>query len=257
MIITNTSNVNYQYTLPDQSTVPAQSVSNEVQTENLTDAVVKLKSTASAFLQEGQQALQTITLTNNSAVKLTNMTLADFMSADATHVAGSVTVNGVSQPSYDVKAGIPLPDLNPTESTVITYLILAGAITAAAKITNDAAVNYSVMDPVRGNVDFAERTNLVTIPVVQNAMAVQKEVDKTYAVKGDELNYTSVITNTGTLAQTNLVFKDAIPAGTTFVPDSVKLDYIAQPGLNPETGFAVKNLNPGESTVVEFTVTVN
>lgn len=82
---------------------------------------------------------------------------------------------------------------------------------------------------------------------------------------GNTLGLAPAVSSSGGFAGSIAVFTfldtslqvSGFPAGTTFVPDSVKLDYIAQPGLNPETGFAVKNLNPGESTVVEFTVTVN
>ena len=257
MIITNTSNVTYDYTLPDQSTVSAESTSNPVATENLTDAVSRLKSSSKAYVQENEQAMQTINVTNNSGIKMTDLFLKDFLSEGAQHVDGSVTVNGVSMPLYDMKAGIPLPDLNPTESAVVTYLILSGAITPSALIANDATLNFSVEDPVQGPVSFLQRTNLVTIPVVRNSMSVVKSVDKAYASKGDVLTYTSTVTNNGTLQQTNLVFRDAVPAGTTFVTDSVLIDGVPKPGFNPTTGFPVEDLAPSGSVTVTFKAMVN
>ncbi|MDE6372424.1 MAG: DUF11 domain-containing protein, partial [Clostridia bacterium] len=84
-----------------------------------------------------------------------------------------------------------------------------------------------------------------------------KSVDKAYAVKGDNLHYTSVITNTGTLEKTDLVFSDPIPAGTTFVPGSVKINNVAYPTYNPQTGFDLPDLAVGNAVTVEFDVTVN
>ncbi len=88
-------------------------------------------------------------------------------------------------------------------------------------------------------------------------MTVVKSVDKAYAVKGDTLHYTTVITNTGTLLKSDLVFTDPIPAGTTFTAGSVTIDGVAYPAYNPQTGFALPDLAVGQSVTVEFDVTVN
>lgn len=256
MIIYNSSNVSYDYTLPDGGKTSGESTSNVVQTENLFDAVQKVKSSDKAFASEGQTATQTIVLTNNSAATLTDMFLADFMSDGATYTAGTVTVNGVSHPEHDIQAGFSLPDLAPSESVTIAYDILVGAITAAAKILNDAKLNFSVYDPVRGKTPFEGRTNLVAIPVIKDEMTVAKSVDKTFATRGDVLTYTSVVTNTGTQPQTDIVFRDPIPAGTEFVAGSVKVDGVSQPTYDPATGFSLPDLAAGASSTVVFQVRV-
>lgn len=256
MIIYNSSNVSYEYVLPDGSTSSGNSTSNVVQTENLYDEVSKVKSSDKAFASEGQTATQTIVLTNNSAATLTNMFLADFMSDGATYTAGTVTVNGVPHPEHDIKSGFSLPDLAPSESVTIGYDILVGAITAAAKILNDAKLNFSVFDPVRGKADFEGRTNLVTIPVIADEMTVEKSVDKTFAIRGDVLTYTSVVTNSGTQKQTSIVFRDPIPAGTEFVAGSVKVNGASQPTYDPAAGFPLPDLEAGGSATVDFEVRV-
>lgn len=53
-----------------------------------------------------------------------------------------------------------------------------------------------------------------------------------------------------------MIFKDAIPAGTQFVAGSVKIDDVSYPAYDPAVGFSIKDLKPGESTKVEFDVTV-
>lgn len=257
MIIYNSATVDYKYTLPDQSVVSAESVSNIVQTENLESAVTRTKASDKAFMREGERSTQTVIITNNSATAMFDILLRDFMSEGGKYVDGTVTVNGVSQPVYDMKTGIPLPDLNPSEIATVTYIIEAGPMTPEQNIVNDAAVGYSVTDPARGVVNFAARTNLVTIPVVGDSMKVVKSVDKNYATKGDRLTYTSVVTNTGTLAQSDLVFKDAVPAGTTFVPDSVVIDGVPKVGYDPAVGFPLANLAVGASVTVAFQVTVD
>lgn len=49
----------------------------------------------------------------------------------------------------------------------------------------------------------------------------------------------------------------SFPAGTTFTAGSVKIDGVAQPAYNPQTGFDLLDLPVGDSVTVEFDVTVN
>lgn len=179
------------------------------------------------------------------------------MSSGATYVAGSVTVNGVPQPTYDPVAGFPMPALNPSQAVTVTYTIQANNPMTQTPVTNFATLNYTVDDPIRGNVNFSENTNTVSVQIISNRLTNVKNVDKAYAVKGDTLHYTSVITNTGSLLKSDLVFTDTIPAGTTFTSGSVKINGIAYPAYNPQTGFALPDLPVGDHVTVEFDVTVS
>lgn len=69
-----------------------------------------------------------------------------------------------------------------------------------------------------------------------------KSVDKAFAVKGDILTYTSVVKNAGSVPITDVIFKDVIPAGTTFIENSVYIDGVNYPAYNPETGFFAATL---------------
>ena len=124
-------------------------------------------------------------------------------------------------------------------------------------VTDFATLNYSVNDPARGTVSFSENTNTVSIDIISNRLSVVKSVDKEYAVVGDNLHYTTVITNTGTLLKSDLVFTDPIPAGTTFVAGSVKINGMTYATHNPAMGFGLPDLAVGESVTVEFDVKVD
>ncbi|MDE7379412.1 MAG: DUF11 domain-containing protein [Clostridia bacterium] len=257
MIISNQSNITFNYVLPDGQTIAAELDSNIVNTEILTYSVPKIKSADKEFMQEGETAEHTVVITNNSQTQLFNLVFKDTMSSGATYVAGSVTVNGVSQPTYDPVAGFPLPNLNPGQAVTVTYTIQANNPVTQSPVTNYATLDYSVDDPSRSIVNFSENTNTVSIIIISNRLTVVKSVDKAYAIKGDNLHYTTVITNTGTLLKSDLFFTDPIPAGTTFVAGSVKIDGASYPAYNPQTGFALPDLAVGQSVTVEFDVTVN
>lgn len=237
MIIPNQFNVTFDYVLPDGSTLAASVDSNIVTTEILTYSI--------------------LTITNNSQAALYNLFFKDTLSQGASYVAGSVAVNGVSQPSYDLVAGFPLPDLAVGQAVAVSYTIRANDPMTVSPVTNFATLAYTVNDPARGPVNFSEDTNTISLPVVSNRITVVKSVDKTVAAKGDNLHYTSVITNTGTLNKINLVFTDQIPLGTTFVAGSVRINGVSYPAYNPQNGFALPDIAPGAAVNVEFDVTVN
>lgn len=256
MIINNQSNVTFDYILPDESVVSGEQNSNIVQTEVLTYAVTKVKSSDKAALGEGENARQKVVITNNSAALLREVSFKDVMSAEAAYVPGSVSVNGAAQPAYDPFAGFVLADIPAGGSATVEYSILSNNPKTGNAVTNRGALTYTVDDPSRGPVIYTENTNLVTIPLYAARLTVVKSVDKAYAAAGENLHYTSVITNTGSLNQTNLQFKDVIPAGTSFVAGSVKIGGAAYPAYSPATGFALGDLASGASVAVEFDVTV-
>lgn len=257
MIIPNQSNITFNYVLPDGQTIAAELDSNIVNTEILTYSVPKVKSSDKTFMQEGETAQHTVVITNNSQTQLFNLVWKDTMSDGATYVAGSVTVNGVSQPSYDPVAGFPLPDLAVGQAVTVGYTIQANNPMTQTPVTNFASLEYTVNDPIRGNVTFNENTNTVSVDILSNRITIVKSVDKAYAVRGDILHYTTVITNTGTLLKSSIVFTDPIPVGTSFVAGSVRINGISYPAYNPQTGFALADLASGESVTIEFNVEVN
>ena len=100
-------------------------------------------------------------------------------------------------------------------------------------------------------------SNPVAVFIIVRSMSNVKSVDKAFAVKGDILTYTSVITNTGSIPVTNVIFTDEIPAGTTFVNGSVTVNGVSFPAYDPQAGFFAANLTPQQSVTVTFQVQVN
>ena len=116
---------------------------------------------------------------------------------------------------------------------------------------------YSVKDPIRGKVTYSVPTNLVTINVVNIKLKVEKAVDKAFAVKGETLTYTVTFTNEGNIDINDIYFTDNIPAGTTFVVESVFINEQNVPAYRPDVGYSVANLPPNTSATTSFQVTVD
>jgi uncharacterized repeat protein (TIGR01451 family) len=106
--------------------------------------------------------------------------------------------------------------------------------------------NYSFDNCVSASVQEFEKADLQAV----------KTVDKAYAEVGDVVTYTVNIANSGVLDATNILFQDIIPIGTSFVTDSVIVNTVSAPGVDPNTGFAIPDIIPTGSDIVTFQVTV-
>lgn len=131
-----------------------------------------------------------------------------------------------------------------------------------------ANVNVSASLGTNQTIAFAQGTTTGDQYLI-NALALQinvgapifpatvKLVDKTTTVVGDTLTYTIQLDNTtGTADATNLVFTDAAPPGTSFIPGSLLVDGVANVG-DPTTGLAVGTVAAGAVKVIKFSVVVN
>ena len=257
MIINNQSNMDYSYTLPDGSVISGNQPSNIVQTEVISDLFPKVKSGDRIFLRAGETSVHTVVLTNNSSATITNATFTDTMTAGATYVPGSVTVNLISQPSYDPIAGFAIPDIPPAGSVTVSYTILADTPVVQSQVNNYASLNYTINDPIFGPRSFTDQTNTISVILVDTEIILFKTVDRAYAQRGDTLHYTVQVRNEGNETANALTFFDPIPANTTFVANSVRINGSSMPGYQPEIGFPLPDLAAGGATTVEFDVVVN
>ena len=184
MILTNTLHIAYLAKMPDGTTARTETESNTVRTEILSYAVTKAIRSDKTTVRAGKTVRNTVTVTNHSATKLFRIVFSIPQPDGASYVAGSVKVNGVAQPNFDPITGFALPDLAPGATVVIEYDLKADEATTT-DVTHFATLNYAVNDPERGDVDYVENTDTLSLKVVSDTISVVKSVDKTFAVKGD------------------------------------------------------------------------
>ncbi|MFC0524821.1 hypothetical protein ACFFGV_14680 [Pontibacillus salicampi] len=85
---------------------------------------------------------------------------------------------------------------------------------------------------------------------------ITKTVDKPFAVYNDVLSYTITITNNGVVPADNVIFFDDIPPGSIFVENSLFIDGVPFPGVNPQFGVALPDIDVGDTVTVFFQVIV-
>ncbi|MEG2810939.1 MAG: DUF3794 domain-containing protein [Clostridium sp.] len=259
-------------TIPDPNPIPNEAIidfnyglddsrNTNIVTTQVNRAVLEsVKSVDLAFAEPGDTLTYSTVLTNTGSATATNIVFTDLIPTGTTFVPDSVFVDGVQQLGADPSLGVSIPDIPPGGSRLITFQVTVdNAIPNPNPIVNNNSTSYQYfVDPADPPVTAPDAiSNDVTTQINQAILEAIKSVDKAVAQFGETLVYTTVITNTGNVTATNVNFIDAIPAGTTFVPGSVTINGVPQPGFDPSVGFPLPDILPGGSVTVSFSVTVD
>ena len=76
----------------------------------------------------------------------------------------------------------------------------------------------------------------------------------TVASVGDIVTYTITLENTCSSPLTNVFFRDIVPTGFVFIPDTVTINGVQYTGVDPNIGFSVPNIAGGQSAIITFDV---
>lgn len=229
----------------------------------------------------GDTLRYTVVVSNSGLVDANAVTLTDAIPLNATYVADSVTLNGipVGQPDGGVSplaAGIDISssDLTPPlpvagggtitvgQSATITFdVLLDPVITSGTVISNQAFANSPSTgalpsdDPNIGGTADPTPTLITSAP----AFVVQKTSqdisgDPVVLLPGDTLRYTLTVKNIGLEDGVNSLLQDQLPANTSYVANSTKLNgiLVADPAAGVSPLAAGMLINAPENTTAGY-----
>lgn len=212
------------------------------------------KAADKTYADIGEEITYTLNLENTGTVSALNVTLNDMLPPETSLVAGSVTVDGIP---YAGNLPVIIPTIPAGQTVTVVFKASVSALPAVNPVFNIARADYEFFPFAGYSATSFSNSNPAAVFIVVREITNVKSVDKAFAVKGDILTYTSLIRNTGNIPVTNVIFKDDIPAGTTFLNGSVYIDGVNFPSYNPQTGFFAANLTPQASVTVTFQVQIN
>lgn len=216
-------------------------------------AAVKTANTANATVGDTVTYTITVSNTGNYAAILT---VTDNIPAGTTFEENSVLINGLPLPQASPATGIAAGTIAPGASVAVSFSVIITSLPSPQTLVNQGTVAYSFTLPDGRTLGGSVLTNTLTIPVSNPNLAVVKTTATTSTNVGDTITYSVTLTNNGIATVNNVVFTDALPAGTAFVPGSVLVDGVARPAASPATGVILGSIAPGASVTVAFSVTV-
>lgn len=242
---------------PNNVPVTNTTTTNTVTTTVQNDNVVAIKSVNATNALPSQTLTYTITITNSGNVTIEDLLAIDTAPVDTTFVTGSVTINGINQPNENPENGITLGNLAPNESVIITFQITISSSTLQSTINNDASVSYTVtIDPNEPPITITKQTNTVTTAVVDPMVRIEKTADKSIVATGDTITFTLEVINHSPIPTISTSVLDIIPAGTTFIENSVTINGTPVPNVRPDTGINIGALPAGSVATITFQVLV-
>lgn len=253
--LVNTANVAFNF----QSVVggPVTSAiipSNAVTIPVYSPILVLAKSANTTNATVGSTVTYSIQLSNSGNIAATT-TVRDPIPAGTTFVPNSVTVNGVTVPGANIETGVSVGSIAASSSATVTFQVVVQSLPSPPQLNNQASASYTFTVPDGRTSSGSAASNTVTIPVALPNVTAVKNANLTDATAGEAITYTTVVTNSGIAAVTNVIVTDPVPSGAVFVAGSVTINGAAQPSANPASGIPIGSLGPGASTTVTFQFT--
>ena len=219
-----------------------------------------IKQVSETIATTGQIITYTTIITNDGNTLAENIIFTDSIPVDTTFIVDSVVINGVPALGEDPSIGINLPSLPVGLFITVSFNVqISDTIPVPNPIPNTSLVDYEyIVDPLNPIVTAPQEVSNQVLTEVKEAELVSvKVVDKDFAQWGEILLYTVDITNTGNTLAENVQIFDLIPAGTTFVVDSVDINGIDALGENPAIGIVLPDIPALDTVTVSFEVIVD
>lgn len=257
-IVQNNSNLTYDYQ-PDPEGVHITETENTniVSTEINVMSFTNIKTVDRSYATVGDPLVYKTTINNTGTVALKDVYFLDNIISYLDFYQGTVYVSGVNYPQYNPSQGFNIGDILPDTSVDIVFAATVSSLPPSGFVTNHSVSTYTYqVNPTAPIVTDSRDSNEVVTNVIKGEITATKYVNSDYAKVSDVLTYTVNISNTGNVITNNIYFTDIIPTGALFVANSVSINNIPKNDYNPNIGFYLEPLSPGQVTVVKFLANV-
>lgn len=258
-LISNTATINFVYRIdPNGSDIPVQVISNPVTTQINLGSLNLNKTVNIAYATKGDVLTYTVVVTNNGNVRADNVIFTDSLQSDVTFNAGSVKINGTTQPDYNPNIGFSLGNIAALDHVTVVF-----TVTVIQSPTQSSVLNYAVgtfsykVDPNGQYYSKSTSSNTVSTIIVMPSLTATKTVDMLYVTVQDIVNYSILVKNSGNTTISQLFFTDFLSNGAMFKSGTLMIDGVSYPTYDPIAGFNLPNsLLAGITTLIQFQATV-
>lgn len=261
-LIPNQTQLTGQYTTP-AGEVELIALASEVNSE-APDIVATLDSydidgDSEYNLNLGESLIYVVKINNSGKTNANDVILSTTLNPALEFIPNSLTINGISKQGADITKGVNIGAVEPTGIANVSFTVRAVSLVEGGK-TADTTVNYNYsFNSGAGSptyINYGE-TNTLSLIIQDGSLSIVKKVSAKTVSLGDTIVYTTEVTNTGSETAFNILFQDKINEYCSFVDNSVQINGISFEDYNPNEGFSIPNINPGNKTTITFSVKVN
>jgi len=220
----------------------------------------------------GSNITYTQVVTNNGPSAADNATLVEAVPANTTFVSMAAPAGWTClTPAVGGTGNVVCTTLNLLGSTAANFSMVVKVNAGTANgtvITDTATVSSSVSDPVSSNNSASASTVVGATAAAE--LTVTNSASPNPVVAGNNITYTQVVTNTGSVAATGATFNETTPTNTTLVsitppagwtcalfPPQCTNPSVAAGSSGTFTAIYTVNAGTASGTVITDTTTVN
>ncbi len=206
-----------------------------------------------AYALVGDTIHYTITVTNNSSVEMFGVKVFDTISPMTTLVPGSIVP--APGPGETLATGVTIGDALPGASLTLQFDATVND-GAAGELINSAYATCIYYGS--GEYVYTTNTDNAITLTVEACLEITKTANTEFVFGcGDEVEFTLVVHNCGTLQINDIVVTDTLPDGLIYKKHSTYKNTVGPTNEDPGKGIVIGNLKPDESYTIVFTAIVN
>ena len=220
--------------------------------------ITAAKSFNKSAVSLNDQILVTITISNTSTSAISNLILLDSIPVNATLVNNSLVVNGTSVSGSTLPTTpITIANLSAGSSAIVSYSMYFYSLPAINPVNAVFYLYYNYLD----STSITQTNKIIgtfnSITIAKDPISrAQLFTSTSAAISGNKVLYTLILKNSGSSTATNVVLKDIIPQGLSYVTNSLTVNNIPVSG-NLNAGVPISSISPNTEIIVNFQLTVN
>ncbi|WP_435168552.1 DUF7507 domain-containing protein [Paenibacillus glycanilyticus] len=225
-------------------------VSNTVTVTVTQPSVTAAKKAFQSYAVVGDFITYEVTVRNDGPYNAV-VTWFDMLPEGTIFIENSLTLNGFSVPGAERYRGTVIGTVEAHSTAVVFFLLKVISYPSSGIIFNQGNLVVDFILPDGQIISERIFTNPVTVTVLPPPVVV-KAVNSGEVFVGDSVLYTVTVSNPGLSPIDQVVLKDVIPDGLSFITGSVMVNGINHPMDNPKLGVSLGQIAAKQTARLSF-----